>query len=80
MSKLEGRKTQLIVEFSETIRECGKSREIVFQLTPYNIRIKLKGTRRWVDLSPASAYNLAWSKEVARQRAERAAARKAKGK
>jgi hypothetical protein len=68
------------VEFSETIRERGKSREVVFKLSPYSILVKLKGTRNWFELSPASAYNLAVSKEVARQRAEKAAARKLKGR
>jgi hypothetical protein len=80
LSKLCDRKSRLIAEFSETIRERGRSREIIVQLSPYNIRVKLKGTRSWYDLNPASCYNLAVSKEVARLRAEKAAARKAKGK
>ncbi len=76
MSKLCERKSRLVAEFSETIRERGRSREIIVQLSPYNIKVKLKGTRTWYDLSPASCYNLAVAKEVARIRAER----KAKGK
>ena len=76
MSKLCERKSRLVAEFSETIRERGRSREIVVQLSPYNIKVKLKGTRHWYDLSPASCYNLAVAKEVARQRAEK----KTKGK
>ena len=76
MSKLCERKSRLIAEFSETIRERGRYREIVVQLSPYNIRVKLKGTRHWYDLAPASCYNLAVAKEVSRQRAEK----KAKGK
>ena len=80
MSKLCERKSRLVAEFSETIRERGRSREIVVQLSPYNIKVKLKGTRRWYDLAPASCYNLAVAKEVARQRAARAEARKAKGR
>ena len=80
MSKLCERKSRLIAEFSETIRERGRYREIVVQLSPYNIRVKLKGTRHWYDLAPASCYNLAVAKEVARQRAARAEARKAKGR
>ena len=76
MSKLCERKSRLVAEFSETIRERGRSREIVVQLSPYNIKVKLKGTRHWFDLSPASCYNLAVAKEVAKQRAERKARRK----
>ena len=76
MSKLCERKSRLVAEFSETIRERGRSREIVVQLSPYNIKVKLKGTRHWYDLSPASCYNLAVAKEVAKQRAERKARRK----
>lgn len=78
MSKLCERKSRLVAEFSETIRERGRSREIVVQLSPYNIRVKLKGCRQWYDLSPASCYNLAVAKEVARQRAEKKAKRGAK--
>lgn len=78
MSKLCERKSRLVAEFSETIRERGRSREIVVQLSPYNIKVKLKGTRTWFDLSPASCYNLAVAKEVARQRAEKKAKREGK--
>lgn len=78
MTKLCERKSRLIAEFSETIRERGRSREIVVQLSPYNIKVKLKGTRTWYDLSPASAYNLAVAKEVARIRAEKKAKRERK--
>ena len=80
MSKLCERKSRLVAEFSETIRERGRSREIVVQLSPYNIKVKLKGTRSWYDMSPASCYNLAVAKEVAKQRALKAEAKKARGK
>ena len=80
MSKLCERKSRLVAEFSETIRERGRFREIVVQLSPYNIKVKLKGTRSWYDLSPASCYNLAVAKEVAKQRALKAEAKKARGK
>jgi hypothetical protein len=78
MSKLCERKSRLVAEFSETIRERGRSREIIVQLSPYNIKVKLKGTRTWYDLSPASCYNLAVMKEVARIRAEKKAKKPSK--
>ncbi len=80
MSKLSERKTRLVAEFSETIRERGRSREVVMRLSEYSIAVKLKGTRTWFEISPASVYNLAVSKEVARQKAEKATAKKARAR
>ena len=80
MTALSKRKTRLVVEFSDAVRERGKLREIIMELTPYGMRIKLKGMRQWFDLSPASAYNQAVLKFVAAQKAEKAAKKKERGK
>ena len=45
MSVLAKRKTRCILEFSDCIRERGKLREIVFELSPYGIKVRLKGLR-----------------------------------
>jgi len=45
MTDLATRKTRCIVKFSDCVRERGKLREIVFQLTPYGINVRLAGMR-----------------------------------
>ena len=75
MTALCHRKTKLCVEFSDAVRERGKLREVVFDLSPYGIRVRLKGMRCAFDVSPASVYNLAVMKFVAAQRAEKKAKR-----
>lgn len=73
MTALSKRKTRLVVEFSDCVRERGRSREILMELTPYGVKVRLKGMRTAFDISPASVYNLAVMKEVARSRAEKKA-------
>ena len=43
MSVLANRKTRAIVEFSDCIRERGKLRPICMELSPYGVRVRLKG-------------------------------------
>jgi hypothetical protein len=45
-------------------------------LTPYGMKVRLKGLRTAFDVSPASVYNLAVMKFVAVQKAEKAKAKK----
>jgi len=82
MSVLAKRKTRCVLEFSDTVRERGKLREIIFDLSPYGIRVRLKGLRGSYEITPASVYNSAVARAVARavaqKRAEKLAARKAK--
>ena len=81
MTNLRSRKTRCIVMFDETIRERGKSREIVMELNPYSVRVRLKGMRGSYEIPAASVYNAAVARFVAQQRAEKLAAKKArKGK
>ena len=73
MTNLSTRKTRCIVQFDDCVRERGKSREVIFTLSPYGISVRLKGMRVAFDVSPASVYNLAVMKAVAAQRAEKKA-------
>lgn len=73
MTSLAKRKTRLSVEFSDTIRERGKLREVTMQFTPYGITVRLKGLRSNFEVSPASIYNLAVAKHVQRVREEKKA-------
>jgi hypothetical protein len=75
MTALSKRKTRLAVEFSDCVRERGRLREVIFELTPYGIKTRLKGMRSSFDVSPASVYNLAVMKKVAADRAEKKAKR-----
>ena len=78
---MSARKTRCIVMFDAAIRERGKLREIVFELSPYGIKVRLKGLRAAYEITPASVYTSAVSKFVVQKRAEKLAARKArKGK
>ena len=81
MSVLATRKTRAILEFSDCIRERGKLRPIVFELSPYGVKVKLKGLRGSYEITPSSIYNAAVARFVAQKRAEKLAAKKArKGK
>ena len=78
MSVLAKRKSKCVLEFSDTIRERGKLREIIFDLSPYGIRVRLKGLRGSYEITPASVYNSAVARFVAQRKAEKLAAKKAR--
>ena len=78
MTSLATRKTILAVEFSDCVRERGRLREVTMVLTPYGIKVRLKGLRSAYDISPAAIYNRAVMLHVEKVRAERKANRKAK--
>ena len=78
MSVLANRKTRCVLEFSDCVRERGKLREVIFDLSPYGIRVRLKGLRGSYEITPASVYTSAVLREVARVKAEKLAAKKAK--
>ena len=71
MTDLSTRKTKCVVQFSDCVRERGRLREVIFQLTPYGISVRLKGMKSAFDVSPASVYNLAVQKAVAKARDEK---------
>jgi hypothetical protein len=73
MNNLATRKTRLCVEFSDCVRERGKLRNVTFDLSPYGIKVRLKGMRTGYDISPARVYNQAVLLEVQKRREERKA-------
>jgi len=73
MNNLATRKTRLSVEFSDCVRERGKLRNVTFDLSPYSVRVRLKGMRTGYDISPAAIYNRAVLLEVEKRRKERKA-------
>ena len=78
MSVLSKRKTRCVLEFSDCVRERGKLRPVVFELSPYGVRVRLKGLRGSYEITPASVYTSAVLRAVAQKRAEKLAAKKAK--
>ena len=78
MTSLSERKTKLIVETADAVRERGKLREVVIECSsPYFCTVRLKGTRTRFPISYASIYNRAASIAAEAARAERKAAKKA---
>lgn len=73
MTNLSTRKSKCIVQFSDTIRERGRLREVIMEFSPYGIKVRLKGMRSSYDISPASIYNSAVLKFVAAQKSEKKA-------
>lgn len=78
MTALEKRKSRLVVEASDCIRERGKLREVTLELHPYTLSVRLKGMRQSFELSYAAIYDLAVKKFVAQQKAEKKAKREGK--
>jgi hypothetical protein len=73
MAKLASRKTRLECEFSDVVREQGKLREVIMEITPYLITVRLKGLRQRYEVSPAGVYNHAVIAAVEKQRAAKKA-------
>lgn len=78
MAALSTRKSRLRVEFSETYRERGRQREVIMELTPWSLRVRLKGMRQTFDISPVAVYQTAARIEAERIRAEKRKARQSK--
>lgn len=72
MTALTARKTRLIIETSDTIREKGKYRNIMVEAKPFHASIRLKGMRHSHDISWGAVWNLAVKIAVANERAEKA--------
>lgn len=73
MTSLLERKSRLVVEFADCVRERGKYRPVTAELKPWGAEIRLKGMRQSFKLSAASMYDLAVKQFVAEQRAEKKA-------
>jgi len=78
MTRLAERKSKLLIETSDTVRERGRLREVIIEPLPHYAVIRLKGLRSRFSISYAGIYNAAVKIEVERQRAEKKAKRKAK--
>lgn len=76
MAKLAKRKTRLECEFSDTVRERGQLREVIMEITPYLITVRLKGLRQRYEVSPAGIYQQAVLTAVEKARAEKKAAKR----
>ena len=77
MTTLSERKSRLVVEFSDAVRERGRLRPVTMELRPWGASVRLKGMRQSFEVSAAAIYDLAVKQYVAQQRAEKKA-RKAK--
>lgn len=59
MTALRERKTRLVFETADTIREQGKLREVVIEATPHYALVRLKGTRKAFPISYGAIYHRA---------------------
>lgn len=73
MSKLSQRKSKLVVETDNAVYDGRKQREIIVELKPGYMVLRLKGRQQTFVLSYTSALNLAIRNEVARKKLEKAA-------
>jgi hypothetical protein len=72
MTRIDKRKSRLVFETSECVRERGRLREVIFEAeNGYVMKVRLKGMRTGYEISPAGIYNLAVRVSVERARAER---------
>jgi hypothetical protein len=78
MTRLEKRKSRLIVETSDTVRERGKLRAVILEPSPYLVAVRLKGLRQRYEVSYAGIYAFAARIAADKARQERAERRKAK--
>ena len=71
MTKLSQRKSRLVVETSNAVYDRRRQREIILELKPGYMILRLKGARRNFPLSYTSALNLAIRNQQAQKRLER---------
>lgn len=70
MTNLRTRKTRLVFETENEVRERGKYRAVVIEATPYIAMVRLKGTRTAFPISYAAIYHAA--ARIAAEEARRA--------
>lgn len=78
MTALTARRTRLTFETADCTRERGRLREVIIEAQPYLCVVRLKGTRRRLEISWAGIYNAAARLSAEKARAEKAEARKHK--
>jgi hypothetical protein len=70
--KLAQRKTRLLVETDNSVYDRRRQREIVVELKPSYMILRLKGTRASFTITYTSVLNKAIANEVLRKRLEKA--------
>jgi hypothetical protein len=78
MSKLETRKSKLTFETASTVWQRGRRRPVVIQAEPDYARVRLKGTRSFIDVSWEGIYAFAAKVQADRNKRERLAAKPSK--
>ena len=76
MTTLSNRKTRLVFETADTVRENSKLRAVIIEAQPMIAYVRLKGTRRVFPISYAAIYHAAGRIEAERVRAEKKAQRR----
>lgn len=71
MTRMSDRKRRLCVEFSETVRERGKYREVIMEFSPWGVEVRLKGLRSSYPISAAGIFNHAVRLAVEKKRQEK---------
>ena len=81
MTRLDKRKSKLLLETSDTVRERGRFREVIVEphSNGYTLSVRLKGCRMKYDLSWGGIYAFAARVAADRARAEKKAKRKGGG-
>jgi hypothetical protein len=78
MTSLSQRKSRLTFETGDTIRERGRSREVVIECENTFAFVRLKGTKTRFQIEWGAIYHAAAKLAAAQVRREKLAARKAK--
>lgn len=76
MTKINERKTRLVIETSDTVREHGRYREVIVEAHPLHATVRLKGMRTAYTIDWASVWSMAVKAEAERVRREKKAGKK----
>lgn len=77
MTKLEKRKSRLVFQTTDIVRERGRLREVVIEAHQGYAEVRLAGMRTSFPISYAQIYQTAARLQVERERAEKRAEKKA---
>lgn len=75
MTKLEKRKTRLVFQTADEIREQGKHRQVIVEAHAGYCTVRLAGLRRGYDISYGAIFHQAVKMSVAADRAAKKAGR-----
>ena len=75
MTELSKRKSKLVFETADEMREHGRYRPIVAEPHPFHMSVRLKGLKTSYDVSWAAIYQLAVKIQVENERREKRKAR-----